>query len=129
MQRPVLALLLALSLGIALPAWAATEMPFTQAAFQAAQKSDEPILVWIHATWCPTCAKQAPILARLEQEPAYQGLKVFKVDFDTQKDVVRAMGVQMQSTLIAFHGGTEQARSTGQTDESALRALVARTAG
>ncbi|MBV8916005.1 MAG: thioredoxin family protein [Acetobacteraceae bacterium] len=129
MQRPVLALLLALSLGIALPAWAATEMPFTQAAFQAAQKSDEPILVWIHATWCPTCAKQAPILARLEQEPAYQGLKVFKVDFDTQKDVVRAMGVQMQSTLIAFHGSTEQARSTGQTDESALRALVARTAG
>lgn len=111
------------------PAHAATELPYTPAAFQAAQAEGAPILVWVHATWCPTCAKQAPILAKIEQEPGEKELKVFKVDFDAQKDVVRAMGVQMQSTLIAFHGKAETARSTGQTDEAAIRAVVAKTAG
>ncbi len=113
----------------AAPALAATEIPYTQAAFQAAQTANEPIIVWVHATWCPTCAKQAPILAKLEADPAYKNLKVFKVDFDSQKDVTRAMGVQMQSTLIAFHGTKEEARSTGQTDEAAIRAIVAKSAG
>lgn len=115
--------------GLAGPASAATEAAYTAAAFAAAQAEDAPILVWVHASWCPTCAKQAPILAKLEAEPAYRALRVFVVDFDSQKDVVRAMGVQMQSTLIAWHGGHEQARSTGQTDEQAIRALVAKTAG
>ena len=39
------------------------------------------------------------------------------------------MGVQMQSTLIAFHGNKEAARSTGQTDETAIRSVVSKTEG
>ena len=113
----------------AMPALAATELPYTQPAFEAAQKANEPILVWVHATWCPTCAKQAPILAKLEAEPRYKDLKVFKVDFDSQKDVVRALGVQMQSTLIAYRGAKEEVRSTGQTDEATIRTVVGKTAG
>lgn len=111
------------------PAFAATEAPYTPAAFTAAQSAGDPILVWVHASWCPTCAKQQPILAKLEAEPKYNGLKVFVVDFDSQKDVVRSMGVQMQSTLIAFHGKQEEARSTGQTDETVIRSVVSKTEG
>ena len=83
----------------------------------------------MHASWCPTCAKQQPILAKLEAEPDYKNLKVFVVDFDTQKDVVRSMGVQMQSTLIAFHGKQEEARSTGQTDPAVIGGVVGKTRG
>ena len=111
------------------PVWAATEAPFSQAAFEAAQKANQPILVWVHASWCPTCAKQGPILQKLEAEPGHKNLKVFKVDFDSQKDVVRSLGVQMQSTLIAYHGTKEQARSTGQTSEAAIRDVLAQTKG
>lgn len=111
------------------PAFAASEIPYTAAAFQAAQNANEPIVVWVHASWCPTCAKQAPILSKLEAEPAYKNLKIFKVDFDSRKNVVRALGVQMQSTLIAYHGKQEEARSTGQTDPAAIRAVVAKAAG
>lgn len=128
MRRFAMTASLIAALGAA-PAWAATEIPYTAAAFQAAQTANEPIVVWVHATWCPTCAKQAPILSKLEAEPAYKNLKIFKVDFDSQKDVVRGFGVQMQSTLIAFHGAKEEARSTGQTDEAAIRAVVAKSAG
>jgi thioredoxin-like negative regulator of GroEL len=126
MLRSILLASIVVGLGGA-PAFAAIEAPYTPAAFSAAQAAGEPILVWVHATWCPTCAKQQPILAKLENEPAYKNLKVFVVDFDSQKEVVRSMGVQMQSTLIAFHGDKEAARSTGQTDESAIRAVVSKT--
>lgn len=128
MRRTILLATVLLALG-GVPAFAATEAPYTQSAFTAAQKAGEPILVWVHASWCPTCAKQKPILAKIEGEPGYKNLKVFMVDFDSQKDVVRSMGVQMQSTLIAFKGGKEEARSTGQTDEQAIRSVVGKTEG
>jgi thioredoxin 1 len=102
----------------------ATEMPFTQQAFSTAQHEDKPILVYISATWCPTCAKQKPILSDLEKEPAFKDLLVYQVDFDKQKDVVRAMGAQMQSTLVVFHGATERGRSTGDTNAASIKGLL-----
>jgi thioredoxin-like negative regulator of GroEL len=124
-----LAGILCAGLGVAAPAHAATEAPFTQAAFDASEQAGKPILVHIEAPWCPTCAKQRPILATLEAEPAYADLIVYKIDFDHQKDVVRAFGAQMQSTLIAFHGKAEEARSTGDTNAASIAALVAKTKG
>ena len=103
---------------------AATEAPFTAQAFTAAQQDGKPILIDISATWCPTCAKQRPIVSKLMNDPAFRDLVVYQVDFDTQKDVVRAMGAQMQSTLIVFHGGAEKGRSTGETNPAAIRALL-----
>lgn len=121
--------LLAAPLLLALPAAAraATQAPYEPAAFAAAQAAGKPILVAVHASWCPTCAKQRPIIADLAAAPANKDLMIFVVDFDAQKDIVRNFGVRMQSTLIAFHGATERDRSTGVTDAAAINALVAKT--
>lgn len=112
--------------GLLLPmtASAATVAPFTQGAFDRAQAAGRPILVEIDASWCPTCAKQRPILSRLEAQPAFDDLVVLKVDFDSQKNVVREMGARMQSTLIVFRGRTEEARSVGETREAAIKAMM-----
>lgn len=112
------------ALGQPRAARAATVAPFTEAAFKAAQDAGKPILVFIEASRCLTCAKQRPILSKLEADPAFATLAVFDVDFDTQKDVVNAMHVHMQSTLIAFHGSKETARSVGATDPAAIRAVL-----
>ncbi len=88
---------------------AVVEQPFAQAAFDQAKTAGKSVLVAIHAPWCPICAKQKPILATLEQDPAFAALTVFVVDFDNQKDVVAALGANKQSTLIAFHGTAERA--------------------
>ena len=120
----VAALVAAGLLAGAAPARAAMEAPFTQAAFTAAQQQGKPILVDITASWCPTCAKQRPILAQLAQDPAFKDLQVYAVDFDAQKDVVRAMGAQMQSTLIVFRGKDERGRSTGDTAPASIKALL-----
>jgi thioredoxin 1 len=118
----VIALSTALSLGpIAL---AAERQPFDQAAFEAAQAAGKPILVEVSAPWCPICKAQAPTLARLKSESRFKELVSFNIDFDTQKDLLRAFNVQKQSTLIVFKGKQEAGRSTGVTDPGAIETLL-----
>jgi thioredoxin 1 len=104
--------------------WAATEATFSEPAFATSQHQGKPILVEIDASWCSTCAKQRPIIAHLANEPEFKSLIIYKVDFDTQKDIVREMGARMQSTLIVFHGNAERGRSVGDTKESSIKALL-----
>lgn len=110
-------------------AQAATEAKFDRQNFASAQQAGKPILVDVTASWCPTCAKQRPILSQLMKGPEFKDLVVYQVDFDTQKDVVRAMGAQMQSTLIAFHGASEKGRSTGDTNAQSIRSLLEKAKG
>ena len=129
MRRGLMAAVLAGAALLAGGAQAAMETKFEPAAFAAAQAAGKPILVAVHADWCPTCAKQKPILSKLGAEPVNRDLVVFVVDFDTQKDVLRTLKVQMQSTLIVFKGRDEQDRSTGVTDEVALKLLLDKSRG
>jgi thiol-disulfide isomerase/thioredoxin len=80
---------------------------FDQKAFEAAQAAGKPILIEVSAPWCPTCKAQAPILSRLRNEPRFQALVSFNIDFDSQKDLLQKFGVQRQSTLIVFKGKQE----------------------
>jgi thioredoxin-like negative regulator of GroEL len=106
------------------PSWASSAIPFSAEAFKAAQASGSPILVEIHADWCPTCKAQNPILDRLTSASKFKDLKIFRVDFDAQKAVVKEFGAQMQSTLIVFKGAAEQGRSVGDTKEASIGTLL-----
>jgi len=106
------------------PAFAAGPQPFNDAAFAEAQKVGKPIFVAIHASWCPTCQAQKPILAELMADSKFKDLVYFTIDFDSQKDLVRRFGARMQSTLISFKGATEQGRSVGDTDRASIASLL-----
>jgi thioredoxin 1 len=110
--------------GLFSTAWASTAVQFSEEAFKAAQASGSPILVEIHADWCPTCRAQSPILERLTADPKFKDLKIFRVDFDAMKPVVRQFGAQTQSTLIVFKGAAEQGRSVGDTREASIASLL-----
>jgi thioredoxin 1 len=97
---------------------------YSDMAFKTAQAAGQPILVEIHAGWCPTCKAQKPIIDKLAADPKFKNLKIFRVDFDDMKSVVKAFGAQMQSTLIAFKGATETGRSVGDTKEASIAALL-----
>jgi thioredoxin 1 len=105
-------------------ALAAEKQPFTPQAFAAAQSAGQSILIDIDAPWCPTCKAQAPILQKLESQPKFKGLRVFRVDFDSQKDAVRSFRATSQSTLIVFKGATETGRTVGDTDPASIAALL-----
>jgi len=123
-RRSVLIVALGASVTVATTAVAATPQPFNAKAFDDAQKSGKPILVAVHASWCPTCKAQKPILGELTAEPKFKNLVYFVIDFDTQKDLVKRFGARMQSTLIAFKGSTEEGRSVGDTSQDSIAALL-----
>lgn len=96
---------------------------FTLAAFEKAKASGKSIVVEVSAPWCPTCKVQAPIIESLLTKPEFKNVTVFEVDFDSQKDALRALNTQKQSTLITFKGKTETGRSTGDTNPASIEKL------
>jgi thioredoxin 1 len=125
-MKPIRLLILLAAALAALPAAAAEVRAFAADAFAAAQASGASILVDVQAPWCPTCRAQEPILQKLEQEAKFDRLIVFKVDFDKQKDALRALKVTSQSTLIVFKGAEEKGRSVGDTGAASIAALLER---
>ncbi|SIO54712.1 Thiol-disulfide isomerase or thioredoxin [Bradyrhizobium erythrophlei] len=122
----LIASLAAASLAVS-PALAATGPAFDANAFADAQKAGRPILIAIHASWCPTCKAQAPIVSELRADPRFKNLAYFEIDFDSQKDLVNRFGARMQSTLIVFKGDKEEGRSVGDTNRDSIYALVSKT--
>jgi thiol-disulfide isomerase/thioredoxin len=113
--------LLALS---AAPSRAFEEKAFDSESFKAAQSAGKPILVDVFAPWCPTCKAQQTVLGSLQDKPAFDKLVVFKVDYDSQPDVVKSFRAQRQSTLIAYKGAAETGRSVGDTKPASIEALL-----
>jgi thioredoxin 1 len=115
---------------LALPWPAATQAaaltPYTLQAFTDAQNAGQPIVVFVHAAWCITCRRQQPVLETLTKEPAFAGVLVLVVNYDKDKDTLRALGVTDRSTLIAYNGKTERTRASFVTDAAAIRALFER---
>jgi len=114
-----------LAAGLSLAAAAGTGK-FTASALVTAQKAGKPILVEISAPWCPTCKAQKPILGALAGKAKFKDLVRLDVDFDSQKDAVRSLKAQSQSTLIVFKGATEVGRSVGDTNAASIEALLSK---
>jgi thioredoxin 1 len=106
-------------------AGAAERVRFEQGAFLAALDSGGPVLVDIHAPWCVTCRAQLKAMNRLFKQPQYRDYRVFVVDYDTEKDIMRGFGATQRSTLIVFRGGAERGRVVGETRPEAIEALLA----
>ncbi|MCJ2040079.1 thioredoxin family protein [Methylobacterium sp. J-059] len=125
-RRTLIALLALAPLAFA-QAQAGEMKPYSQEAFDAAQKASKPILVEVSAPWCPICKTQKPILAKLSADPRFKDLQIFDIDFDSQKDLLRKLDVRMQSTLIAYKGAVETGRSVGETQPEWIEGLVEKT--
>lgn len=123
-RRSILVATVAAGAAVMSPAFAVGPQPFDAAAFAQAQKAGKPVFVAIHATWCPICKAQAPILSDLMADSKFKDLAYFTIDFDSQKDLVRRFGARMQSTLISFKGEKEEGRSVGDTNRASISALL-----
>jgi len=108
----------------ALPLTAFAGQPYDTSSFSAAQRAGDPILVVVSADWCPTCRKQDPTVESLLKTDEFSRIRMFKVDFDNQEDVLKALSVRKQSTLILFKGNQEIARSIGETRAEAIAQML-----
>ena len=125
-RRYALIAVAGLALAAAVPALALQATKFSAGALADAQKSGKPVLVEIHAPWCPTCKAQAPILDKLLGSEKFKAFQTLAIDFDSQKADVKALNATTQSTLIVYKGDKEVGRSVGVTDAAAIEALLAK---
>ena len=113
-RRSAFRLLAALAAAAAVPAVAAEFHAYDEAAAQNAIASGKPVVIHVYAPWRLQCHMQASILDRL-----------FRVDYDHQKDVVAKLDCP-RSTVIAYKGGKEVSRmSWGMTEDSVVNILKA----
>ena len=92
----------------------------TKATFAAeVLESPDTVLVDFFAPWCQPCKALKPILDKLEAD----GLKVAKVDVDTDTELAGAYSVRSLPTLILFKDGEAVAISVGMATESKIREM------
>lgn len=113
----------AASVGIALaiaPATAAGLKPYDAKAFKGAVDAG-PVVVHVFADWCPVCKVQQPTLASLSTDARLAKVQFISVNFDRDKDFLKANKVANQSVILVFKGGKEVARISGTTDAGRIR--------
>jgi hypothetical protein len=66
------------------------------------------------------------LLKDLSQTQEFKPLTLYVANFDTEKALKRSLGVTQQSTIVVFKNGKESARSTGDTQQDSLAALLRR---
>ncbi len=77
---------------------AGTFTEYTPEAVSSASES-EKVVLFFHATWCSTCKLLArDIEANAAQIPA--GVKILKVDYDSETALKQKYGVTLQHTLV-----------------------------
>lgn len=96
---------------------------YTADAFAVAQDEGRTIAVVVHADWCSTCRAQEPALNEVMLMPEFAGFAYFRVDYDSQKDVMAELEVPQRSTIVIFKGKEEVGRVYAENDLNVIRDL------
>lgn len=105
-------------------AQAAEKKPFSQDLFSASQAADESIVVYVFAPWCATCKQQEVIIDKVIQDPRFDKVRYYVVDFDNDKQSMRKLKANTRSTILLFKGKRELTRSANDTDPASIQLLL-----
>jgi thiol-disulfide isomerase/thioredoxin len=94
---------------------------YSPSAVTTALAAKKNVILFFHATWCPTC-KAADATFKKETPPA--NTVVFKVDYDTNKDLRSKYGVTYQHTFVSLNADeTLKKKSSGKKNFAELAEL------
>ena len=98
--------------------------PYTSNALQQAQSAGKPVAVHFHADWCPTCKAQERAFSGLRGDPQLKDVTLLIANYDTERELKKAMNVRSQSVVVVFRGGKETARIGGETKPDKIKAAL-----
>lgn len=96
--------------------------------FDAALKGAKPVLVHVHADWCPVCVRQEKAFNELSQSPDFKKFTAIQVNFDMDTDFRKTYNVNNQSVILVFKAGKETGRIGGVTDTAKIAEFLAKAA-
>ena len=86
-------------------------------------KSDKPVLIDFHATWCGPCKMMGPILQDVSKRIGGRA-KVLKIDVDKNPKVAAKYQVQGVPTLMVFKEGKMLWRQSGVVQADQLVSVL-----
>lgn len=109
------------------PSLAAGEFSaYDKAKLEAAIKDGGPVVVHVHAEWCPVCRRQVVILDELFKNPAFAAVQTIRVNYDRDRGFIADYKVKRQANILVFKGGKEVARVDYDSNEDRIRAAINR---
>lgn len=85
-------------------------------------RSDIPVFVDFHATWCGPCKAAYPALVDMAKEYAGE-VRIVKVDIDAEPEVAQTYGVRSVPTFLMVKGGEVKERFNGALTRGKMSAL------
>jgi thiol:disulfide interchange protein len=98
--------------------------PYTATGLQQAQAAGKPVAVHFHAEWCSTCKAQERAFREIRNDPELKDITLMVADYDTERDLKKAMNVRSQSVIVVFKGTRETARLGGDTKPARIKAAL-----
>ncbi len=97
---------------------------FDKTKFETLVKTNAPVVVHTHEWWCSTCRAQAGVLERLQKDPKFAKVTMFRASASSDRETLAPFKVTGRSIILVFSGGKQIGRLDWVTDAAQIRALI-----
>lgn len=86
----------------------------------------KPMVLFFHASWCPTCKKlEKDISEDLKNFP--EGTVILETDYDKESELKKKYGVTTQTTMIVLNAAGEQVEKLLAPELADLKAAITKS--
>lgn len=86
--------------------------------------SKDKVFVMVYTTWCPACNVTLPNLEEASDEESMSGIKFYKMDMDTHKDISKEIKARVVPMMFLYRDGIEVKRTAGTKSKEAIMEFI-----